>query len=1394
MSSSSFYKQFDHLRIRLNEIVSATDNFSDSNLIRSDRFGKEYKGQLLRSGQLVDIVAWRLDDKHGKGHKEFWTEVTMLSKLKHKNIICMVGFCDEKGENIVINKHETGGNLYDCLRDPALTWMRRLQICVGAARALSYIHYDKGRDFSVIHRDLKSSKILLADDWEAKLSGFELSITQTSARRKGLCLTKACGTLGYCDPTYLGSGTVTHKSDMYSFGIVLFEVLCGKEVRMVDNDNSFLVSTARSYYEGGRLKDMIDEALWKQMNTKSFNIFSETAYYCLKEQRQQRPDIYQIIIKLEQALASQREHENPLISKAYSMVGDTTTNSLKGKDLKHLEIPLTDIELATENFGKTYLIGSGGYGDVYKAELDHLDSQKYFTLEEKSVDELPKKRSIVAIKRIKIREDEEGEKGFLAEIEMLTSCKHPNIISLHGFCEEGSHLILVYEHASKGSLSDYLGSTGGKLTNLSWVQRIKICIDIARGLNYLHTKIEDDRRIIHRDIKSDNILLSENWQAKIADFGLSRLSSETENKTLYTETLAGTNFYWDPEYFKTGKLKNESDIYSFGVVLFEIMSGKLAYDAIYTNENINGIAPVARLHFNEGTIREMVDPRLMEETQENIFTLNRGPDKDSLDAFAEIAYRCVAESQAERPTAEDVIKKLEEALYFQENIKDHLKFSLAEIVSATHNFSGAYSFGSRGLYKGEVTHSNGRHIVALKRFDGGRSQGEKDFLSNLQVLLEYKHENIIGLVGYCNEMDERIIVYEYASRGGLHMHLKDNDLTWRKRLEICIDIANGLDFLHGGSVTQEVVIHRHIKSSHVLLTDDWKAKITDFGLSLISAINKDMDFIIDDARGSPGYVDPLYVELGFLTEKSDIYSLGVVLFEILCGRTALVRHDYSGLHAILSRWVKHNFKLGTLYDIVFQGIKEQIAPKSFTTFLTIAYQCLHERREERPTTGEVLLRLKEALEFQEDYDIWKPKVPEDYENLIQMSNSRESHSAEKYKDLYDMFSRGILLKEGKVCGNGERNEMISATKFSYQHRWSHKWRSIPESRFHKVAKMSDISNLKIRVKIKPQFLSHGHYSVNLIFKFCESSKSEAEQKYVNLKYKMGSETLHTYFATWREDGWMMIELCRFLNHTESCPCFNNYEDTDFEFLLESFSRSYCESRDIYIQGIEFRAMDNVEHEESKNLKEVQQVQKSNLNMDQVEQSPTNFGDLFWRFINYGKSEELVSQNKVNKKKSYMLPAKEVLYQSFDVKLFNSTPSAQSRFQDVIELARQQVFHIKCKIEGQRLSPDTEYTCYLVFKLSEKCHGLHCPVIVRDLLKRKNKKKRIVYFRSPNPCNVNDIDQVPVEREDGWMEVNVWRFNSSNEIQDDCVSINLKLISYEGTMSGLIISGLEFQPL
>ncbi|KAF5783840.1 putative protein kinase RLK-Pelle-LRR-I-1 family [Helianthus annuus] len=282
------------------------------------------------------------------------------------------------------------------------------------------------------------------------------------------------------------------------------------------------------------------------------------------------------------------------------------------------------------------------------------------------------------------------------------------------------------------------------------------------------------------------------------------------------------------------------------------------------------------------------------------------------------------------------------------------------MLNATQGFSDKNIIGSGrfgNVYRGEVIRANGPTPIAVKRLDRQFGLGEREFLTEVEVLFEYKHKNIIGLVGYCDKNGEKILVYEYASNGSLDRHLRNASITWTKRLKIGIDIATGLDFLHGGGYP---VIHRDVRSANILLNDDWKVKVTDFGMSVIAPLNNEIDFVIANAAGTHGYCDPLYIERGFLTRESDVYSLGVVLFEMMCGRLAYHEDEHKALVSL----VKQYYNEGKLDELVFEGIKDKIVPKSLTTFQRIAYQCLHDKREQRPTARELGLQLKKALEFQ----------------------------------------------------------------------------------------------------------------------------------------------------------------------------------------------------------------------------------------------------------------------------------------------------------------------------------------------------------------------------------------------------------------------------------------------
>ncbi|GKD87967.1 kinase-like domain-containing protein [Tanacetum coccineum] len=294
--------EFAHLKVPLQNILSATNNFDEENVITiTGDVEKSYKGKLLLSGELIDIHAKRFNKERTDREQRFWMEISVLSNLKHKNLVSLAGFCDENDEKIIIYKDETRGSLSSYLSDPMLlTWVRRLKICVGIAHALSNIHYDEARDFSVIHRLITSGTVVLSDDWEPKLCEFEYSMKIKASH--SFHTNRVMGTIGYVDPTYLETNRVSHKSDIYSFGIVMFELLCGRESIIDSDTNNYLAPLAATRYREKRLDEIIDWDLWKQMDSQSFNIFAEIAYDCLNEEQSQRPNIDDIVPRLEKAL------------------------------------------------------------------------------------------------------------------------------------------------------------------------------------------------------------------------------------------------------------------------------------------------------------------------------------------------------------------------------------------------------------------------------------------------------------------------------------------------------------------------------------------------------------------------------------------------------------------------------------------------------------------------------------------------------------------------------------------------------------------------------------------------------------------------------------------------------------------------------------------------------------------------------------------------------------------------------------------------------------------------------------------------------------------------------------------------------------------------------------
>lgn len=313
-----------------------------------------------------------------------------------------------------------------------------------------------------------------------------------------------------------------------------------------------------------------------------------------------------------------------------SRISEATAHPPPGSNLLlGLKIPFVDLELATMGFSKDLIIGSGGFGLVYKGVL--RDNTK------------------IAVKR-GVPGSRQGLPEFQTEITILSKIRHHHLVSLVGYCEEQSEMILVYEYMEKGSLKKHL--YGSEFEPLSWKQRLEICIGAARGIHYLHTG--SAHGIIHRDIKSTNILLDANCVAKVADFGLSR-TGPCLDQTHVSTGVKGSFGYLDPEYFRRQQLTDKSDVYSFGVVLLEVLCARPAVDPLLAREQVN-LAEWAMEQQKKGQIEKIIDPLLAGQVK-----------MSSLKKFSDIAEKCLADYAVDRPTMGDVLWNLEYALQLEEN-------------------------------------------------------------------------------------------------------------------------------------------------------------------------------------------------------------------------------------------------------------------------------------------------------------------------------------------------------------------------------------------------------------------------------------------------------------------------------------------------------------------------------------------------------------------------------------------------------------------------------------------------------------------------------------------------------------------------------------------------------
>lgn len=330
-----------------------------------------------------------------------------------------------------------------------------------------------------------------------------------------------------------------------------------------------------------------------------------------------------------------------------SSLGNATTEAAQ-------YFTLSELEDATRRFEKK--VGSGGFGVVYYGKLN--DNKE------------------IAVK-VLTSNSFQGKREFSNEVTLLSRIHHRNLVQFLGYCQEEGKSILVYEFMHNGTLKEHLYGPLTRDQSIRWLKRLEIAEDAAKGIEYLHTGCVPS--IIHRDLKTSNILLDKNMRAKVSDFGLSKLA--VDGTSHVSSIVRGTVGYLDPEYYISQQLTDKSDVYSFGVILLELISGQEAISNESFGVNCRNIVQWAKLHIENGDIQGIIDP-----------ALGNDYDIQSMWKIAEKALMCVQPHGSMRPSISEVIKEVQDAILIERGAEAAREGSSDEI--SRHSVHSSLNMGS----------------------------------------------------------------------------------------------------------------------------------------------------------------------------------------------------------------------------------------------------------------------------------------------------------------------------------------------------------------------------------------------------------------------------------------------------------------------------------------------------------------------------------------------------------------------------------------------------------------------------------------------------------------------------------------------------------------------------
>ncbi|KAM7261506.1 hypothetical protein ACFE04_008873 [Oxalis oulophora] len=614
------------------ELYVGSNGFSEDGILGSGGFGKVYRAVLPSDGTMV-AVKCQLAEKGEQFEKTFAAELVAVAHLRHRNLVRLRGWCVHEDQMFLVYDYMPNRSLDTVLfrkAAPPIDWSKRRKIASGLAAALFYLH--EQLETQIIHRDVKTSNVMLDSKYNARLGDFGLArwiehyqIRTPSIKNHQFRLadsTRIGGTIGYLPPeSFRSKSFATAKSDVFSFGIVALEIVSGR--RAVDltypDDQIILLDRIRRLADEEKLLEAADNRLGFYSASELENLV-HIGLLCTLHRPEQRPNMKWVVEALSDDMCGQlpalplfKSHP-PYISMSFrlnSTITKETTTSTSTTTTSTSTSTTTD----PSSISSMYLtaIDESLYATAEIKNCDSTSSRNriydktnFFTVEtprEISYKEIISatnnfsdsrivaevdfgtaykgfldNRHQVLIKRLRMTKCPALITRFANELQNLGKLCHKNLVQLRGWCTEQGEMLVVYDYSANHLMSHLLFHCDD--INLKWHQRYNIIKLLASAIHYLHEEWEE--QVIHRNITSSAIILDGDMNPRLGSFALAEFLARNDHghctATSEKKSARGIFGYMSPEYMESGEATTMADVYSFGVVVLEVVSGQMAVD------------------------------------------------------------------------------------------------------------------------------------------------------------------------------------------------------------------------------------------------------------------------------------------------------------------------------------------------------------------------------------------------------------------------------------------------------------------------------------------------------------------------------------------------------------------------------------------------------------------------------------------------------------------------------------------------------------------------------------------------------------------------------------------------------------------------------------------------